>query len=114
MYIGKPTFVTVSILVGPNDKAVLLYEGEWESWKPHPEGIVVKIGDKFLLNGKTEVSEEVWNSLFAGGSPQILLNNSIEKNTGRYQGGFDSWSATPTGIIIRNVNSFYFVPLEFE
>lgn len=30
----------------------LLYEGDWDSWHAHPDGVVIRKGKQFLLNGK--------------------------------------------------------------
>jgi len=62
-----------------NGKKVL-YEGEFDDWFPHPQGVIIRKGNQFLLNGKD------------------LL----------YDGSFKDWCPYPHGVIIHKDNDWYF------
>ncbi len=112
MYSETPSLLFVTIRENAHESCKLLYSGPWESWKPHPDGVVVKVGDKFLINGEIEIPEVQWNNLHLIPSKlQIIINNTFDSKKGYYHGGFDSWSTNTSSVIIRRGNSFYLVPI---
>jgi hypothetical protein len=62
-----------------NGELICHYEGRWDYWYSHPQGVIIQIGKKFLLNGKD------------------LL----------YEGKWDSWWPHPQGVIIRRGNDWF-------
>jgi hypothetical protein len=62
-----------------NGELICHYEGECDSWAPHLQGVIIRIGNKFLLNGKD------------------LL----------YKGKWDDWMSHPQGVIIRKGNDWF-------
>ena len=60
---------------------VLICEGNWYSWDSHPQGVVIRLDNKLLLNGET------------------LL----------YEGDPDDWRSHDKGVVIRQGNRFLLV-----
>lgn len=52
---------------------IVLYEGAWDDWYSHPKGVVIRVGNRFLLNGEK------------------LL----------YEGAMNGWLSHPKGVVIR-------------
>ncbi|MFA6135816.1 MAG: hypothetical protein WC705_00395 [Candidatus Paceibacterota bacterium] len=58
--------------VQPGD-SIVLYEGPWDSFWWHTEGVIIRLGRRLLLNGKTLI----------------------------YEGNFNEWRSHPEGVIVR-------------
>ncbi len=88
---------------------ILLYEGKWHEWGAHPQGVVVRQGSKFLLNGKDLLCEgkfENWEAhprgLIAQQGNRLLLNGKELL----YEGEFDEWYPHASGVVIRQKDRF--------
>ena len=93
-----------------NGELICHYEGECDSWAPHLQGVIIKIGNKFLLNGKDLLYEGKWDSWAP--HPQgviIQIGNKFLLN-GKdllYEGKWDGWKPHPQGVIIRRSNDWF-------
>ena len=91
---------------------VLICEGNWYSWDSHPQGVVIRLGDRFLLNGETLLYEGNWYSwdshpqgVVIGLDNKLLLNGE----TLLYEGDQDDWRSHDKGVVIRQGNRFLLV-----
>ena len=57
-----------------NGQIILHYEGEVDSWFPHPKGIVIRKGKQFFLNGKDLLSEGEWDGLRSRPNGDVVRN----------------------------------------
>ncbi|OGG57534.1 hypothetical protein A2853_01550 [Candidatus Kaiserbacteria bacterium RIFCSPHIGHO2_01_FULL_55_17] len=90
--------------------ADLLYEGEWDDWRSHPEGVVIYKEHTLYLNGGGDVlytgDLEAWEwdghleGVIVQYQDQILLNGKTQL----YKGEFDTWLAHPRGVIVQQGN----------
>ena len=92
---------------------ILLYEGEYDNWEIHPDGIVIRIGHRLLVNGKTLISRrslKVTPWKFTGGlvqeaHKQIYFNGHLLV----FGGKWNEWLPHPYGVVIRERNRFFLV-----
>lgn len=94
---------------------ILLYEGEWDYWEPHPEGVVIQRGNRLLLNGVQLLYRGPWD--YWGVHPEgvvIGLGDKLLLNGDKllYEGIWDGWEPHPEGIVIRRGNQLilYSIP----
>jgi len=117
---------------------IVLYEGKWDMWAPHSEGVIIVRDNKFLLNGQKSVYEEIKRMLFKEWRyfPRIwqriwqrwtLWLKPIERtphpqgevvrrgniflvnNQPVYKGKYNMWAPHPEGVIIVRDNKFLLV-----
>jgi hypothetical protein len=92
-----------------NGELICHYEGKCDSWYPHPQGVIIQIGNKLLLNGKDLLYEGEWDDWVS--HPQgviIQIGNKFLLNGEDllYEGKWDGWMPHPQGVIIQIGNKF--------
>jgi len=103
---------------------ILLYEGNFNDWRPHPEGVVIRLAGKLTLNGferwwreKVPCSESYFFPHYVYGELKLgvdcLHNFSIDNHHLSFDGRIDEWKLHPHGIVIRQDNKFMLIVCAF-
>lgn len=87
------------------------YVGPWNDWRPHQDGVVIRLGDRFLLNGKTEIYRGPWDEWdiqpYTG---KIYIRRGVQffaNDKEIYTGPFDGWGVSRRGLIVRCYDNFF-------
>jgi len=54
---------------------VLLYQGDWDNFKPHPRGVIIKKGQQLLLNGQILLYEGRWRNWLPHAKGVVIIKN---------------------------------------
>ncbi|MFH0951423.1 MAG: hypothetical protein V1765_03045 [bacterium] len=56
-------------------RGVLLYEGDWDNFKPHPRGVIIKKDKQLLLNGRILLYEGKWDNWLSHANGVIITKS---------------------------------------
>jgi hypothetical protein len=87
-----------------NGEMVLHYEGDWDDWYSHPDGVIIQKGNQLLLNGKDLLYEGDWDDWRSHPDGVIIRKGNQLLLNGKgllYEGDWDNWRSHPDGVIIR-------------
>lgn len=87
-----------------NGETILHYEGDWDDWRPHPEGVIILKDNQFLLNGAKLLYEGECDSWWSHPEGMVIRkDNQLLLNGTKllYEGRWDDWQSHPEGVIIR-------------
>jgi len=85
------------------------YEGEWDGWRSHPQGVVIRKGDEFLLNGKDLLYKGKWDYWESHPQGVVIRKGNEFLLNGKdllYKGEWDNWKPHPQGLVIQKGDEF--------
>ncbi len=89
----------------------LLCRGKWDDWLFHPEGVIIRRGNKFWLNGKTLLCacRGRWYKWQEHPEGVVIRRGNkfwLNGKTLLYEGKWDEWQSHPDGVIIEMGGKF--------
>jgi hypothetical protein len=95
----------------PFPNQIVLYEGPWNAWLCHPEGIVIQKRSEFFLNGTEKITTGMWDAGHPINPP--IINHEEDKLMFEghilYQGGCSCWTLHSLGVVVQSGDRFLFV-----
>jgi len=98
----------------------------WDDWRPHPHGVVIKVGDKYLLNGVRDDTSEA--RIWWASQSSIRIDEAVLTRAGHrwvirngegchitrdeqllFAGEWNEFMFHPNGAMIRAGNDFYLI-----